>query len=201
MTLDVADAVRLADDAVGIDQVRAALGPLRHRLFRRPLRLVQEPHRVVGVGEQPEREAIFLGEPAVVLDRVEGGPEDLDAELLELRGSITEPRSLPRSPVGEGLGEPPERDPPPAQIGERDGLPFLIGERELGGFRAFRKHPEILSGDLTCPGRVAGQEAAPPPDGQKGHPDPEREGFDGYRDPRSGARDPPDAEVRGKEEL
>ena len=144
MSLDVADPIRLADYAVGVDQVRPSLRPLRHRLFRRPLGLVQEPHRVVGVGEQPEGEAIFLGEPAVVLDRVEGGPEDLDAQLLELWGSITEPLALPRSPIGEGLGEPPERDPPPAQVGERDGLPFLIREREIGSGSPFREHPRSL---------------------------------------------------------
>ena len=117
MSLDVADPIRLADDTVGVDQVRPSLRPLGHRLFRRPLRLVQEPHRVVGVGEQPEREAILLGEPAIVLDRVEGGPEYLDAQGFELGGSITEPLAFPRSPIGEGFGEPPERDPPPAQVG------------------------------------------------------------------------------------
>jgi len=117
MTIDVADAVGLADHAVGIDQVSPSFGPLGHRLLRRPLRLVQEAHSVVRVGQQTEREAVLLREPAVVLDRVERRAEDLDAELFELRGSITEPLAFPRSPIGEGFGEPPERDPPPAQIG------------------------------------------------------------------------------------
>jgi len=117
MTLDVTDPVSLADHAVGIDQVGPSLGPFGHRLLRRPLRLVEETHRVVGVGQQAEREAVLFREPTVVLDRVERRAEELDAERFELGGSITEPLAFPRSPIGEGFGEPPERDPPPAQVG------------------------------------------------------------------------------------
>ena len=116
MPLDVAHAIRPADDALRIDQVRAPLRPLGHRLDRRALGLVELSCDMVGVGEQPEREAVLLRETAVLLDGVERRTEDLDAERFELGGSITEPLALARSAVGERFGEPPERDPAAAEV-------------------------------------------------------------------------------------
>lgn len=144
MPLDVAHPIRLLDHAVGIDQVGASLRPLRHRLDRRAFRLVQFPHDVVRIREQAERETVFLGEATVVLDGVEGRAEDLGAELCELGGSITEPLALARSAGGECFWEPPEHDPSPAKVRERDGLAVLIREREVGRGRTFREHARSL---------------------------------------------------------
>jgi hypothetical protein len=102
------------------------------------------PDLPVGIREQAEREAVLLGERPVVLDGVEGGAEQLDAELLELWGSITEPRALQRSPRGERLGEPPERDPPAAQLRERDLLAVVVREGEVRRECPFREHARSL---------------------------------------------------------
>lgn len=179
MPLDVAHAVRLADHAIGIDQVRAPLRPLRHRLFGNALRLVQLADGVIGVGEKAEREAVLLREPSVVLDRVEGRAEDLDAELFELWGSITEPLAFARSPVGERFGEPPERDPAAAQVGERDGTSVLVREREVRRGRSLREHARSLLG-RHCTAISPKQRAPPPSRGEKHegcHPYPKRQRF------------------------
>ena len=144
MSLDVAHAVRLADHAVRIDQVRTSFRPLRHRLDWGALRLIEPPDDVVAVREDAEREAVLLGETMVVLDRVERGAEDLDAERFELGGSITEPLALARSPVGERFGEPPERHPAASQICQRDGFAVLIRQREVGSDVPFGKHRRSL---------------------------------------------------------
>lgn len=144
MSLDVAHAIRLADHTVGIDQVGTALRPLRHRLDGRALGLVELADGVVAVREQAEGKVVLLREPAVLLDGVEGGAEELDAERFELGGSITEPLTLARSPVGERFGEPPERDPSAAHVGQRDGLAVLIRKHEVRRLIALRKHPRSL---------------------------------------------------------
>jgi hypothetical protein len=115
---DVPDSVGLHDLAFGIDQVRPPLGPKRVRLIRMPLGLVQLPDLPLDVGQDPEREVVLLRERAILLGRVEGDPDELGAELLELWGSITEPPAFQRSPGGAGLHEPPEHHPPAPEIAQ-----------------------------------------------------------------------------------
>jgi hypothetical protein len=117
---------------------------LRHRLDGCPLRLVGLARNVVGIREEAEREAVLLREATVLLDGVERRAEELDAERFELGGSITEPLALPRSPVGEGFGEPPERDPLASEIGQRDRVVVLIRQREVGCGRSLGEHAGSL---------------------------------------------------------
>src|SRR6266536_6275117 len=150
---DVRHPVRLGDPALRVDQVGPPLRVLGRRLLRGSLRLVAFAHRPVDVGEQPEREPVLLGEGPVVLGPVERDAHDLHAELLELGGSVTEPLALDRSTGGEGLGEPPQGQPPAPEVRQRDGLAILVGQGELGGRRSFGKHagaPPRWTGGVYC---------------------------------------------------
>jgi hypothetical protein len=108
-------------------------------------------HRPVDVREDPEREVVLLCEAQVLLGRVEGGADDLGAELLELWGSITEPLAFQRSAGGIRLHEPPEGHPVPSQVGQGEGLAVLVREREVRRVRSFREHRRSLR---EYPGRV-----------------------------------------------
>jgi hypothetical protein len=144
MSGDVTDPIRLADHSVGVDQVRAALGPVRVGLVGMPLRLVRLADLPVDVGQDPEREAVLRGERQVLLRGVEGRADELRADPLEVRGSVTEPPPLKRSPRRVGLHEPPENHPVPTEIGQLEGLPMLIRQREVGSVRPFGEHERSL---------------------------------------------------------
>src|SRR5205823_10561084 len=49
-----------------------------------------------------------------------------------------------RSTGGERLGEPPQHEPAPPEIRERDGIAVLVGEGEVGGRGALSQHTYAL---------------------------------------------------------
>jgi len=104
---------------------------------------VEEPGGWV-VGQQAEREVVVLREGEVVLDRVEGGSEDLYAPVSELLGSVTEPDPFDCSTGGRGLRVPPEHDPASGEVAEPDGLAILVGKLEARSGVAFL-HVEIVA--------------------------------------------------------
>jgi len=144
MSRDVPNPVRLADHAVRIDHERPSLRVLGGGLIRVADRLVAAADVSARVGQEREGEPVLLREGPVVLDRVEGGADQVDAQRLELGGSITEPRALQRSPLGERFGEPPEHDPPAAELLQRDRPAVVVGQREGGSRRPLGEHRPSL---------------------------------------------------------
>jgi hypothetical protein len=157
MSRDVRHAVRLADDAPGIDQIRAAFGPFGELFLGRSLRFVDPADGVVDVAQQREREALQLLEALVLFRCVERDADDLGACLLELGGSVTEPLALRRSTGGVRLGEPPQDHPPAPKVRERNRVAVLVRQREIGGGRSFLQHRSFPS--LECPRSVRGGHA------------------------------------------
>jgi hypothetical protein len=94
----------------------------------------------LGIREQGVGKVELGAEGLVGLGCVVGDPEDLRAELAECRGSITEPLTFLRSPGRVRLGIPPEDDPAPAEVGQRDGLAVVVVEREGRCGRACFEH-------------------------------------------------------------
>jgi hypothetical protein len=71
---------------------------------------------VLDVAQQREREVLVLGERAVGRDVVEGRADEMDAQTVEVGGSVTEPLAFERSTPGRGLRKPPQDDPAAALV-------------------------------------------------------------------------------------
>jgi hypothetical protein len=128
---------RLLDLAVGADHIGDALGV---PILRRLAGTVGEPDPVVDVAEQPEGVLELLGERAVLLRRVEGDAQDLDALLFEFADSITEPAALLGSPGRVGLGIEPEHDSLAGEILQAHGLAVVVETFERGCLGADFEH-------------------------------------------------------------
>ncbi len=107
--------VRLRDLSVRPDDVGDPARELRLRVFARSVRHADV---ALHVAEERERKVELLREAGVLLDRVEGGPQDLGVLLLEFRVEVAEPATLGRSTGGVGLRIEPEDDVLPLVIGE-----------------------------------------------------------------------------------
>ena len=149
MRLDVDLLPDLRDLALGIDEVRDALGIAFGRRVRRT---VGEPDLAIRVAQQAKREIELLGEAAVLFGRVEADAEDLDVFASELGGLIAEPATLDRSTGGVGLWIEPEDDVVSSEVGEAHGRAGVIGDFEIGGGCADGQH----GGSLAARGLPAG---------------------------------------------
>ena len=134
----VLHAIRLADDAVRVDEIRPALRPLGKLLLRRPHGFVDPAYVPVDIRQQPEWKVVRVGEGLVLLGRIEGDSNDRCVECFELWDSITESLSFRRSPTRQRLGIPPQNNPAAALLFERDRLPVLIRQRKSRRRNAFR---------------------------------------------------------------
>ena len=90
------------NDALGVDEVADAPGQTEFVvvLARGPFGVVRLPDGVFGVGDQPEGEALGVGEGLLFFDGVEGGTDDGAVGGIEVWGSVTEPSTLLRSTGG-----------------------------------------------------------------------------------------------------
>jgi hypothetical protein len=118
MGRDIRDAVRLGNDAVGIDQIGPPFGEARGALLRAAPGLVQLSDRSIDVGQQPEGKAMSVGEGPVLLGGIERDTQDLDRFGVQIWGSVPEPLQLDGSTARERLGEPPHRHPPASKVGQ-----------------------------------------------------------------------------------
>jgi hypothetical protein len=136
----VGDPVGVTDHALRVDQVGTPLRALGIPLVGMPFGLVPFRDLTALVRQETERELLILGECPIFLGSVVGDAQDLGTRSLELRGSITEPPPLRRSPGSVGLDEPPQHHPPAPEIGQGDGCAALVGQGELRRHRAISKH-------------------------------------------------------------
>jgi hypothetical protein len=120
--------VGVRDLPIGTDDVADPLGELARRRLGRP---VGDSDLAIDVAEQGEREPLLLREDGVLLDRVEGGAQDLGVLLLELGVVVAEPATLLRSPGGAGLRIEPENEILPAVVREPAGHAVLVLDSEL----------------------------------------------------------------------
>jgi hypothetical protein len=145
--VDVADLVRLADDPVGVDEIREPLGEL-HLVGAGVPHLVGHADLLVPVGEQPEREVELLSELPVRFRVVERRAEDDAIQLLELVGLVTQALALDRSARCVGHRVPPEQDPVTPQTRQRDGLTVLVGQFEVRCGGSLGEHADLLFSPL-----------------------------------------------------
>lgn len=141
----VADLVDAGDDPVWVDQERDALGVVRVGLVGTALDAVLVTDLSIDVGQQAKAELFVRRERLVVCGCVERGSDDRRAEFGELWASITEALAFARSTAGRRFGIPPQNDPRAAQVAEADDALVLVGQREVGGSIAKRKHDGILT--------------------------------------------------------
>lgn len=92
------------------------------------------------VREQAERELVVGREGTVLVDAVEGSAEYVDAERFELTCLVAEPAPLDRSTARGRLGVPPDDEPAPGEVVERDPAPVMRGQVEAGSGRAGFEH-------------------------------------------------------------
>ena len=101
-------------------------------VFRTVGRAVRHPEFVVGVGDQREREVVFLREGRVVRGLVEADADDFGVLLLVVAGEVPEPGTLCRSTGCVRFGEEPEHDFASAHVAESERAAVLIGRVEVG---------------------------------------------------------------------
>jgi hypothetical protein len=119
----------LEDLSLFVDQVGDSLGISR---FGVVARAESETELTVSVAQQRERKAELFCEGGIRRNVVEARTDDLDLLLGELSGSVPEPFTFDRSAGGVCLGIEPKEDFPTAEVPERDRLPFMAGDREIG---------------------------------------------------------------------
>ena len=125
--------MRLGDAAVLVDDVG---DPLRVFVFRRVGCTVGDTDLAVGVTQQREGEAEFLGEAGVGVDVVETGAEDGGVLRFVLVDEVPEPGTLGRSARCVGLRIEPQHHAAAFEVGETDLLPVVILDGECGRGRA-----------------------------------------------------------------
>ena len=125
--------VALHDRPFGIDQVAHPLGEVGELVARVPGGFVGRAHRLVGVAQQSEREVELVAEGLVVGRRVERDAEDVAVQFGEALGLVTQALSLKRSTGCVGLGIPPQQYPVAPLRRQRERLPVVVGDREVGG--------------------------------------------------------------------
>ncbi len=148
--VDVADGVRLADHALGIDEVRNALGEV-HLLGTGIPRAVGDADLLVVVRQQTEREVELVAEGLVLGRRVEADTEDLASERFVLLGLVTQTLALNRSTRGVGLWVPPQQHPSAALIGEPNRIAVLVGHVEVVRSRPLREHHTAAFSKMCTP--------------------------------------------------
>jgi hypothetical protein len=119
----------LEDLSLFVDQVGDSPGVSRLGVIARA---VGEAEFAASIAKQWKRKAEFLCESAVGRSVIEARSEDLDLLFGELSGPVTEPFAFDRSARGVGLGIKPEEDLPAAEILERERLPLMADDREIG---------------------------------------------------------------------
>jgi hypothetical protein len=119
----------LEDLSLFVDQVGDSLGVSRLGVIARA---VGEAELTAGVAQQREREAELLREGGIGLLIIEARAQDLDLLLREFLGSVPEPFAFDRSAGGVGLGIKPEENFPAAEVPQRERLPFVADDREIG---------------------------------------------------------------------
>ena len=93
---------------------------------------------MLGVAQQGEGEVELRGEGPVVLDAVEGDPENGDVLLLEFAGSITEPAALESSARRVCSGIEPEQEAPTCEVGQAHAPAVVVCHVEVGSLSADR---------------------------------------------------------------
>ena len=127
MHLDVLHLVGLADRALGVDEVRDTPGEAGGTVGGILQHVVGLCGIALRVGQKLEGQPPGLCKEFVLGGGVERRSEDLRPRLGEPLGSVTEPLPFLGSAAGGGLGEPPEHDPAPGEIGKRHRFPVLVG--------------------------------------------------------------------------
>jgi hypothetical protein len=100
-------------------------------------RAVGEPELSPGVAQQGIGELELLGERGVLLDSVEGDPENGGILRLEGVGVVAEPATLDRSARCVGLGIEPEDQVLAGEVRELDVVAAVIRDAKIGRLGAF----------------------------------------------------------------
>ena len=119
----------LGDSALLVDDVG---DPLRVFVFRGVGGTVGDTDLAVGVTQQREGEAEFLGKAGVGIDVVETGAEDGGVFRFVRVDEVPEPGTLGRSAGGVGFREKPQHDFLAPEVAKRDLLALVIGDFEIG---------------------------------------------------------------------
>ena len=132
MATRVADFVDVGDHALGIDQVADPVWEVGVLIAGIAKHLVRRSDRLIGIGQQCVREAVFVAESLVVCRLVERDSEDGAAGIGERLSLITQALSFKRSTRRTRLGIPPQQNPVALVVGEADGVPVVVGRGEGG---------------------------------------------------------------------
>lgn len=127
----------LDDFALLIDEVG---DPAREHILRRVARVVQDSDGSLRVADQPEREILLLGKPAVLFRSVEAGPEDLGVAGLVVFVEGPEPGPFLRSTGCGGLRVEPEHDFLSSILRKRDRLAVMVDGLEIRSLRSCLQH-------------------------------------------------------------
>lgn len=126
------DDVSVASDPVG--------DPPRSVVRRHVTRSIRESDLPFCVGEERERELVFLGKPATRVRLVETASEDDGVELLEFFVMVPKLGTFFRSAGGVGFRKEPENHVLSLQLAKPDRLSAMIGELEVGGCVTWFQH-------------------------------------------------------------
>lgn len=139
--------MRLRDLPLLVDHVRDAP---RVFVLRTVARAVRDADLVIDVGDQPEREVVFLRERGVVSGLVEADADDLGVLLLVLAGEVPEPGTFGRSAGCVRFREEPEHDLAPAHVAKAKRPAVLVGGVEVRSGVAGLEHGGMFYQRMKC---------------------------------------------------
>jgi hypothetical protein len=127
----VGDHIRLADDAVRIDEERVALGVIGVLLAFGAADLVLRADGALDVAQQAVLEVLRLGEGEILRRSVERRAEDDAVGIGEAVGAVTQPLALNRSTRRRCFRVPPQQHPLAALVVQADLFTVLVREAEV----------------------------------------------------------------------
>jgi len=122
----VSKVVHLGYDSVGVNQKARPARPSSEVVVGCPRNSVRLANGPFCIRQKQEWKVLFISEGLLLFNSVKGSAQDSNAGGFKVWGSVTEPLSFNRSTRSRGFWVPPQQNPLPCVITERNFLGILI---------------------------------------------------------------------------